>query len=611
MNERVMPHDDHRQLLDALPDAILFVDAVKGIVFANQQAGEMFGLSQEQLHGRQVEDLLPERFRKTHVAHRAKCGACPAVRPMGADLELYAVRSNGEEFPVDISLSPVRTDDGMIVAASIRDISDRIRLQGEVRESAEFSRATLSSLHDHIAVIDQKGMVIAVNDAWTGFAQANDAAPDVCVGNGLNYLRICREAVNPDDDTAKEALVGIQAVLDGTLPTFTLEYPCHGPTAERWFLVNVVPLARHEGGAVISHTDITERKIAEFRLNDALEEVGRLKDRLHMESAYLQEEIKSSRNFEEIVGSSEELKLTLQKVEIVAPTDSNVLILGETGTGKELIARAIHSRGSREDRPLVKVDCAALPSTLIESELFGHVAGAFTGANANQIGRFELADGGTIFLDEIGELPLDLQTKLLRVLQDGEFEQLGSSKTKAVDVRVIAATNRDLAKAMDEGAFRPDLYYRLAVFPLEVPPLRLRRRDIPLLVWHFIEKKQAGLSRRIESVPDSAMDALMRYDWPGNVRELENVIERAVILSPGPTLMLDDFSAQPARSSRPDRPRQDREEIERVEISEVLEDCGWKIKGSGNAAECLGLKPSTLRYRMNRLGIERPPKHPR
>jgi formate hydrogenlyase transcriptional activator len=258
------------------------------------------------------------------------------------------------------------------------------------------------------------------------------------------------------------------------------------------------------------------------------------------------------------------------------------------------------------------VNCAALPSTLIESELFGHVKGAFTGAVADHTGRFELADGGTIFLDEIGDLSPDLQVKLLRILQEGEFERLGASDTKKVDIRVIAATNRDLAKSMDDETFRSDLYYRLAVFPIEVPPLRFRKADIPLLVWHFIHKKQAGLRREIQGIPEAAMNALVQYDWPGNVRELENVIERALLLSPGSTLVVDSFPSAP-RSTQGfanDSSRRNLDEIERLQITEVLENCGWKIKGSGNAAERLGLKPSTLRYRMNKLGIQRPSRRP-
>lgn len=299
------------------------------------------------------------------------------------------------------------------------------------------------------------------------------------------------------------------------------------------------------------------------------------------------------------------LRLTLAKIEHVAGTDASVLLLGETGTGKELLARAIHGRRRRKDRALVKVNLVALPASLIESELFGHVKGAFTGAVSGKVGRFELADGGTLFLDEIGELNPELQTKLLRVLQEGEFERIGSGETLRVDVRVVAATNRDLHQAMEQDKFRPDLYYRLAVFPIEAPSLRLRREDIPLLVWHFISKKQVRLGKTIKSIPKDVMDALVKYDWPGNVRELENVLERAMILTSGSTLMLEGLF-------RPMHPRVAKAqtasppEVDRQRIVSVLDACQWKIKGAGNAAERLNLKPSTLRYRMKTLGIRRP-----
>jgi transcriptional regulator with GAF, ATPase, and Fis domain len=345
-------------------------------------------------------------------------------------------------------------------------------------------------------------------------------------------------------------------------------------------------------------------------LVEALQEVERLKDRLDAENKYLQEEIKDAHDFDEIMGSSEPLRVILRKIEHVAHTDTSVLLLGETGTGKELFARAIHYHSSRKDRPLVKVNCATLPAALIESELFGHTKGAFTGAVSDKVGRFQLANGGTLFLDEIGELDLDLQSKLLRVLQEGEFEKIGSGQTIAVDVRIIAATNRDLLAAMDEGVFRPDLYYRLAVFPIEVPPLRMRRADIPVLIWHFIEQKQARLGRKILDIPQRAMEALAEYDWPGNVRELENVIERAMILSAGNTLVVDEVLPGPPRinqrSSQPTSPQ----EANREHIVRILEQCGWKIKGPNNAAERLGLAPSTLRYRMKKLGIQRPPRRP-
>ena len=333
-------------------------------------------------------------------------------------------------------------------------------------------------------------------------------------------------------------------------------------------------------------------------------EVSRLRDRLQAENVYLHEEIKTQQGFEDIVGQSPALTAVLRKVEQVAPTDSTVLILGETGTGKELIARGIHRLSRRRDRPLVTVNCGAIAPGLVESELFGHERGAFTGAVSRKIGRFELADGGTIFLDEIGDLSVDLQVKLLRVLQEGEIERVGGSRTFTVDVRVIAATHHDLGVAVKAGRFRSDLFYRLNVFPMETPPLRNRKEDIPLLVRHFAMQYGVKLGKRIEAVPKRALDALIAYDWPGNIRELRNVIERALIITQGTTLELRDWA--PAETARETTLRS-LEQVEREYIMAVLDQKGWRVSGPKGAASSLGLKPTTLEARMKKLGIERPP----
>jgi transcriptional regulator with GAF, ATPase, and Fis domain len=312
----------------------------------------------------------------------------------------------------------------------------------------------------------------------------------------------------------------------------------------------------------------------------------------------------SAPQFEGLIGTSPSFRSALMRVQEVAPTSSSVLLLGETGTGKELFARAIHAHGPRRSNPLVIVNCAALPPTLIESELFGHARGAFTGAVATRQGRFELAHRGTLFLDEIGDLPLDLQAKLLRVLQEGAFERVGSSQTLKVDVRIVAATNRDLQKLVAEGSFRDDLYYRLSVFPIRLPPLRERREDIPALVWFIIHTRQRAMHRWIKRVPDSMMATFQRHDWPGNIRELENVIERALIHSSDDTLRLLEDSFDPVFTAKvPDDTTLS--SIERTHIEEVLRACRWRINGPGNAAERLGLHPNTLRFRMKKLGIVR------
>jgi transcriptional regulator with GAF, ATPase, and Fis domain len=363
----------------------------------------------------------------------------------------------------------------------------------------------------------------------------------------------------------------------------------------------------HQGslqGFRASNRDITSRKLAEVDLRRAYTEIEQLKDQLEAETAYLQQEIKLEHNFENIVGNSAALKYVLYKVEQVAAADTTVLVLGETGTGKELVARAIHNNSPRKNRPMVKVNCATLPSHLIESELFGHEQGAFTGAQARQLGRFEVAAGTSIFLDEIGELPTDLQIKLLRVLEHGEFERLGSSRTIKVDVRVIAATNRNLEEEVRKGRFREDLFYRLNVFPITVPPLRQRAEDIALLARFFVEKTSKRLGKSIEQIPESIVQKLRDYSWPGNVRELENVIERAVINSSGPRLRLADDLAGTTRNQPPPSLKS-MQETEKDHIQRVLQSTNWRIDGDKGAALILDMNPSTLRSRMRKLGIQK------
>src|SRR5215204_3492512 len=365
-------------------------------------------------------------------------------------------------------------------------------------------------------------------------------------------------------------------------------------------------------GAVVVFRDVSHRRDADEKLHAALTEVDRLRERLELENAYLQEEIRIETNPRGIIGQSEAIQKTLRQVKLVAPTSAAVMITGESGTGKELIARAIHEASSRRDRPLIRVNCAAIPRELFESEFFGHVRGAFTGAMRDRIGRFELADGGTLFLDEVGEIPLELQGKLLRVLQEGNFERVGAERTRAVDVRLIAATNRDLKQEVQRGRFREDLYFRLNVFPVESVPLRERREDIPLLAQHFLNSESKALKSELRLSEGDAR-RLSRYDWPGNVRELQNVIERAAILAQNGRLRIDlpDAAAQPSTGSARAKPEartavmtaSEMRAHERANILAALQACSGKVFGPGGAAEMLDIKPTTLASHIKPLGI--------
>jgi transcriptional regulator with GAF, ATPase, and Fis domain len=429
-----------------------------------------------------------------------------------------------------------------------------------------------------------------------------------------------------DDPSLADMVNSIEDVICARVSHYSCEYPCHSPDKKRWFLLGARHLNAGPGGAVFFHLDITEKKLAEEAMNRineelenrlkkrtsslvhanqelqrALSEIQALEAQLERENFVLRETIRATQTFPGIIGHSEAMDAVLLKVKQVAPTDAPVLLLGETGTGKGLIAKAIHESSKRRDKPLVQVNCASLPAQLIESELFGHEKGAYTTAYKKRVGRFELADGATLFLDEIGDLPMELQAKLLRALQDHEFERIGSSTTIKVDVRVIAATNRNLTRAIEEGHFREDLWYRLSVFPITVPPLRQRKEDIPDLLAHFVDMYNRKLGKQIEKTPHELLERLMRYDWPGNVRELENIIHRAVIISQGKELFLD----VPEETCGPPLDHVTLEDVQRKHITNVLELCHWKIEGVDGAAERLGIHPSTLRSRMKKLRIQK------
>ncbi len=446
-------------LFEFSPDAIVVSDHQGVIVKVNAQVGKFFGYSRDELLGKPIEILIPERFRHTHPGQRREYTSHPRVRAMGGGLELFGLRKDGSEFPVDIMLGPVQGPDGPMVLSVIRDLSDK------------------------------------------------------------------REA------------------------------------------------------------------------EEALHRILQQKD-------YLEEELELSQQFDEIIGESPALKRVLRQVEDVAGTDATVLILGDTGTGKELIARAVHRLSGRRNNAFVKLNCSAIPAGLLESELFGHEKGAFTGAIAQKVGRLELAHQGTFFLDEVGDLPLELQPKILRALQEREFERVGGNRTIPVNVRLVAATNRDLAAMVAAGQFRSDLYYRLRVFPITIPPLSDRREDIPQLVRYFLNGHAKRMGRHITTIPEETMQALAGWNWPGNIRELENFIERSVILSPGSTLRAP---LSELRSPEPIGPggHSNLESAEREHILRILRECNGMIGGNNGAAQKLGVKRTTLNSKIKKLGIKR------
>jgi PAS domain S-box-containing protein len=522
-----------------------------------------------------------------------------------------ALQAGGENFvPVLLAVSPLqRTDIPGAVCAVMVDITERKKMEEALKISETRYRRLFEAAQDGILILDaETEQIVDVNPfllELLGYSR------EELLGKKLWEIGTFR-----DIEASKATSLELKSkgyVRYHDLPLETKE----GRSIAVEFVSNVY-LVNHYKVIQCNIRDTTERKlIAEalkkshnelerqaVELRTALSEIKTLKDQLEAENIYFRQEIKMRHQFPHILGQSDGLKYVLYRAEQVAPMNTTVLILGETGTGKELIAAAVHNMSPRKDRPLITVNCAALPASLIESELFGREKGAFTGADTPQVGRFEVANGSTLCLDEIGELPLEVQAKLLRAIQHNEFERLGSSHTVKVDVRIVATTNRNLEEEIRKSRFRQDLYYRLNVFPITVPPLRQRTEDIPLMVQAFIERYARKLGKQITSIQKETMKALQDYPWPGNVRELESVIERAVILCPGPVLQLVDkleISSPPLSSAV-----RTLEETERNQILKILSDTRWRIEGKDGAAAILGLHPSTLRARMHKLGILRP-----
>jgi transcriptional regulator with GAF, ATPase, and Fis domain len=476
------------------------------------------------------------------------------------------------------------------------DITERKQMELQLKKSQTSLNTLINSTSDLIWSVDAEhfGLLTFNRGLYDYFLHS--------VGLHINV------GMRPEDLFKSEEYVQIwhsfyrRLLSEGS---FTTEYGTYRGNRTLRMNFNILKNDDIVFGISVFGQDITEHKQMENQLREHLAEIEKLKSQLEKENLYLRKDIKAELGFGKIIGGSDALQYVLFRAQKVAPTDATVLILGETGVGKGMVAYAIHEMSARKDKPMITVNCAALPANLIESELFGREKGAFTGAHAKQAGRFEVADGGTIFLDEIGDLPIELQSKLLRVLQDGEFERLGSPRTVKVDVRVIASTSRDLKDEMRSGRFREDLYYRLNVFPVSLPPLRMRVNDIPELATHFIDKYAQKFGRRFETIAKDTMQILQAYHWPGNVRELEHVIERAVITSPEPVFRLVDELEHESDKTE-EGTLKGFEAMAREHILQVLKNTSWKIEGEGGAAAVLGLKPSTLRFRIKKLGITRP-----
>lgn len=566
------------------------------LVRFNRAYEQLTGYSGDELRYMTYQQLTPESWHEFEQQQIARLMA----EGQSVRYEKEYHRKDGTRVPLELVVDIYRNAAGepVYLYAFVTDITERKQAEEALRKSEERFRTLFESAP----------IGVSINNAEGTFIQVNRSFQEMLGYTEDELRRISfREITFVEDLAESKQLFG--ELVAGKREGFGIEKRYQKKDGNlMWASTNCSAVRDADGKFVYTFAmveDITERKRAEQALREALAEVEQLKNRLQAENIYLQEEVKAQHNFEEIVGASITMKRVFQNIERVAGTDTTVLITGETGTGKELVARAIHHLSSRRARALITVNCAALPTGLIESELFGHEKGAFTGAIARKKGRFELADGGTIFLDEVGELPLKTQAKLLRVLQEQEFERVGGSQTFRVDVRVIAATNRKLEDAVKRGAFRADLFYRLNIFPIHLPALRDRSDDIPLLTNYFTSKFSRRMGKKIDQVSRKVMDKLVGYQWPGNVRELANVLERAVILCDGGILQEDHLGISDQTPAL-EEGLSTLEEAERMHILRALEKTNWVVGGPSGAATLLGLNRTTLLARMKKLGIEKP-----
>ncbi len=569
--------------LNELPEAVFWFDEKGRFIEVNETACKKWGYTRAEFLKLNIFDVNPNMSPDIWAAH------WEAKQKDSSTFESSHKGKDGIEFPVDITNNFVEFEGKIYSCSIVRNISKR----KEANRLARLSEFTVQKAGDAIFWLCPKGFIKNVNEESIkryGYSEEEFFE--------MNILNISKN-MTPEFflDFWKQLKKDKKVVFEGA------HFSKEGKKIDVEISANFIHFENMEYTCSIVR-DITDRKRKEAALRGALLEIRELKEKLEAENNYLQEEIEVNNNFGEIVSNSKDFKKVLKQIEQVADTSSTVLISGESGTGKELIARALHQLSRRSNRPMIKVNCAALPANLIESEVFGHEKGAFTGALNKKIGKFELADGGTLFLDEIGEMPIELQPKLLRAIQEGEIERVGGIETKMVDVRIITATNRDLPKEIEAGTFREDLYYRLNVFPIHSIPLRERREDIPLLTTFFCEKLGSKLGRKISDIPQKVIDKLVSYDFPGNVRELENLIERGIIMSKGGKLSLGDwFNPKKKRLKR--EAFDSLEEAQRKHIVEVLQHTSWKVSGANGAAELLGLRPTTLYSKIDKLGIRR------
>ncbi len=605
-------------------DQVYWIDKKGKIIRVNAAASRQTGYSEEQLVNMTVFDINPGLTKKEWEIHWKE------AQQYGQQvLETEHCTKEGYRYPVEVTNNFIKHGDEEYFCSTVRDIRKR-RIEEELLRTVSEATSGLTGedflieLARHITLTLTMRYALITECAneektrlrtlcYVDGEKVLDNIEYETAGIPCEIIMQGKDFFMPEHVQQKfpkekniESAVGVPifSTKTGEVIGHILAVDPNPVTTEKNQTAILKIFASRAGAEIERMKAEKELAKANEQLKLRLAEIESLKNQLQMENKYLQEEIKLTYNFEEIISRSKDFQRVLQQIQQVASTDATVLVLGESGTGKELIARAIHNISNRCKRPLVKVNCATLPANLIESELFGHEKGAFTGAMERKIGRFELADSGTIFLDEIGELPVELQAKLLRVLQEGEFERLGNPKTMKVNVRVIAATNRNLQQAIEKKEFREDLYYRLNVFPVICPPLRDRKEDIPLLVKHFCQKHEGKIGKKINNIPAKVMDALMEYDWPGNIRELENIIERALILSQhgvleyGEWIPVNKITETKMNASKLN-------DVEKDHIIETLKRTGWKVSGEKGAAKILGLNPTTLEARMKKLGIKR------